>query len=122
MDLLTGPSDWSKYLLLALEEAIIEMGVPSCFHHQHAEINSTSAYFVIMTELTLSQSGFGPTGHGCGFDASGNFFVRDPGRLHVSGASVDVRIDPDAADECGEGKEEDVLWSDEAKADSHAVM
>lgn len=43
------------------------MGVPSCFHHQHAETNSTSAYFVIMTELTLSPSRFCPTGHRRGF-------------------------------------------------------
>lgn len=43
------------------------MGVPSCFHHQHAETNSTSAYVVIMTELTLTQSLFRPTGHRCSF-------------------------------------------------------
>lgn len=35
---------------------------------------------------------------------------------------MDVRIDRDAADEVGEGNEEDVLWFDEVKADSDAVM
>lgn len=35
---------------------------------------------------------------------------------------MDVRIDPDAADEFGQGNEGDVLWSDGAKADSDAVM
>lgn len=35
---------------------------------------------------------------------------------------MDVCIDPYAADEFREGNEEDVLWFDEAKADSDAVM
>ena len=81
------------------------MAVPSCSHHQHAETNSTSAYFLIMTELTLSQSRSGPTGSKMQFSASSNFLSVTPSeRVHVSGASVDVCIDPGAADELGEGR------------------
>lgn len=46
----------------------------------------------------------------------------DPGRLHVSGANTDACIDPYAADEFGEGNEEDVLRFDEVKADSGAAV
>lgn len=35
---------------------------------------------------------------------------------------MDARIDPYAAAEFGEGNEQDVLWFDEAKADSDAGM
>lgn len=77
------------------------MGVPSCLHHQHAEINSTSADSVIMTELTLSRSHFRPPPPHGSFDTGGNFVHATPSNCAIA----DVRIDPRVADRFWGGKQ-----------------